>query len=87
MQDELVDEEDCPCFYGGSCPTDYKHRLENKLCDYPLHHYKDCNCKINLFRRNGHIMHNCWSCISTDDMHSYDPIQRSVTHLKILDWN
>lgn len=31
MQDELVDEECCPCFYGGSCPTDYKHRLENKL--------------------------------------------------------
>lgn len=23
---ELVDEEDCPCLMGGSCPTDYKHK-------------------------------------------------------------
>ena len=22
----LVDTEDCPCFYGSSCPTDYKHK-------------------------------------------------------------
>ena len=22
----LVNEEQCPCFYGGSCPTDYKHK-------------------------------------------------------------
>ena len=25
MIDRLVDEEDCPCFMGGSCPTDYVH--------------------------------------------------------------
>ena len=27
-QTELVDEEACPCFYGGSCPTDYKHKSQ-----------------------------------------------------------
>ena len=21
----LVDEEDCPCFYNATCPTDYVH--------------------------------------------------------------
>ena len=21
----MVKEEDCPCFHGGSCPTDYRH--------------------------------------------------------------
>ena len=30
MIDNLVDKEDCPCFYGGSCPTDYKHKEESK---------------------------------------------------------
>ncbi len=23
-----VKAEDCPCFMGGSCPTDYKHKEE-----------------------------------------------------------
>ena len=23
---QLVEEEDCPCFMGGSCPTDYEHK-------------------------------------------------------------
>lgn len=26
----LVQEEDCPCFMGGSCPTDYKHEGDSK---------------------------------------------------------
>lgn len=26
----LVPEESCPCFMGGSCPTDYQHEGENK---------------------------------------------------------
>ena len=21
-----VDKEDCPCFYGGSCPSNYQHK-------------------------------------------------------------
>lgn len=25
MVDTLVDEEKCPCYFGGSCPTDYVH--------------------------------------------------------------
>lgn len=28
MNDVLVYEEECPCFMGGSCPTDYKHKEE-----------------------------------------------------------
>lgn len=24
-QTQLVDEQDCPCFMGGSCPTNYEH--------------------------------------------------------------
>ncbi len=26
--DVLVLQESCPCFMGGSCPTDYKHKEE-----------------------------------------------------------
>ena len=26
MDTELVFEESCPCFMGGSCPTDYEHK-------------------------------------------------------------
>ena len=26
----LVPEESCPCFMGGSCPTDYEHEGDKK---------------------------------------------------------
>ena len=32
QQPELVDEEKCPCFHGGTCPTDGKH-LEQCDCE------------------------------------------------------
>ena len=25
-----AEEEACPCFYGGSCPTDYNHEEEGE---------------------------------------------------------
>ena len=36
-QPQLVEEEDCPCFMGGSCPTDYKHVDKCVCTDTPPH--------------------------------------------------
>ena len=37
MIDNLVYEEECPCFMGGSCPTDYKHKgISPRLAIYDI---------------------------------------------------
>lgn len=36
----LVNEEECPCFLGGSCPTDGKHKVVG-----PLHYKHERNAK------------------------------------------
>jgi len=28
VEEELIDHEKCPCFYGGGCPTDGRHLPE-----------------------------------------------------------
>jgi hypothetical protein len=41
-----VNEEDCPCFYGGSCPSDYKHKdqpvFDCPECGWVTEHYSHC---------------------------------------------
>ena len=50
VEPDRVNAEDCPCFYGGSCPSDYKHKdqpvFDCPECGQVTAHYSHCKLEV-----------------------------------------
>ena len=75
------------CYQGDSARiTTRKVVIMSKQCDYPVHHHGGCMCGVTLLTRDFHIASNCWTCTTefANDMHSYDPIQKEIMSLRVI---